>query len=86
MTLTKKQQELIIHMICQRGFRLNCKIQKIYNSKALDKALQHLIKMGLIRNFKLENGNSYQLTDRGILLGGILTKEHGLSIKYYLFY
>jgi len=88
MTLTKKQQELIIHMICQRGFRLNPKIQNIYNSSALNRAIQHLKKMDLIRSFKTDQGQSYQLTDKGIFIGGILTKAHGLKIKYllYLFY
>lgn len=84
MVLTKKEQELLIYMLSEKGFRLNIKKQKIFNSKAIYESLNKLIKLDFIRPFKSENGCSYQLTDKGIFLSAILNRKHGLDIKYVL--
>jgi len=72
-------------MLNQDGFRLSSKNQKIYNSKAFYETIEHLIEHDLVRPFKMENdGCSYQLTDKGIFLGGVLTKNHNKKLTYIL--
>lgn len=87
MTLTKKQQELLLYMLFQKGFRLDIKKQKIYNSSALFKMIDELIELNLITHFKKESdGCSYQLTDKGLFLICILNhgKKYPFKIEYIL--
>lgn len=73
MTFTKKQQEIILLMLENKGYRLNPNGQKLYKSRAFYSIINDLIKCGLIRSFKKENdGSSYQLTDKGVMFGKII--------------
>jgi len=87
MTLTKKQQELLLFMLFQKGFRLNAKTQKVYKSYALFKMLGELIELDLITHFKMEeDGNSYQLTDKGLFISCLLNhgNKYPFKIEYNL--
>lgn len=87
MTLTKKQQELLLYMLFQKGFRLNPKKQKIYNSSAFYKMIERLIELDLIIPFRKEvDGCSYQLTDKGLFFACVLNhgNKYPFKIEYIL--
>jgi len=86
MTLTKKQQELLILMLNEKGFRLNPNGQKIYKSRALYDLIAKLKEFDLVRSFKKEgDGSSFQLTDKGIFISSILAGgSKNKKIKYWL--
>ena len=85
MTLTKKQQELLILMLNKKGFRLNPNGQKIYKSRAFYDLMANLKRMDLVRSFKKElDGCSFQLTDKGVFLSSILAG--GNANKYIAYW
>jgi len=73
MTFTKKQQEILIYMLDQKGHRLNPDGQKIYKSKYFYDMIKKLKDCGLVNSFKKElDGSSYQLTDKGVMFSSII--------------
>lgn len=87
MTLTKKQQELLLYMLFQKGFRLDVKKQKIYKSSALYRMIGELIELDLVTHFKKEgDGSSYQLTDKGLFFACVLNhgRVYPFKIEYNL--
>ena len=77
MTLTKKEQELLMFMGKDRHFSVSPNGQKIYQSSWFFDVISSLKKRGLVRSFKQGNGRKYQLTDEGVLISYLLAKMSG---------
>lgn len=74
MSLTKKEQELLVEMFSKDRYKITVNGQKIYNSSWFFDVVSKLKKYGFLRSFKVNNSTGYQLTDEGIMLACMLNK------------
>lgn len=77
MTFTKREQELLIQMFLNDKFRLTANGQKIYKSQWFFDVVCKLKKAGLVESFKSGKCSIYQLTDDGLIVSFILSKQEG---------
>jgi hypothetical protein len=85
MVLTKKQQELLLLMLDNKGFRLGMNGQKVYKSHKFYNMVGELVALDLVRPFQKEmDGSSYQLTDKGIMTACILANGKERKKIYYV--
>ena len=73
MTFTKRQQEILVHMLNQKGYRLKPNGQEIYKTGSFYNMIKELKECELVKGFKKESdGSSYQLTDKGLFFASII--------------
>lgn len=83
MTISKKEQELLIEMFMNPDFCISANGQKIYNSSWFYDVVCNLKNHGLIRSLKNGRKKIYKLTEEGLLFGYILSKEKGNKKEIY---